>query len=42
MNLISIAHNLSKIHRMMRENKMNIGKSFSIFVLFRNFFALGI
>ena len=42
MNLISIAHNLQKIHRMMRENKMSIGKSSSIFVLFRNFFALGI
>ena len=37
MNLISIAHNLGKIHRMMRENKEIMGKSFSYFSLFRNF-----
>jgi len=37
MNLISIAHNLGKIHRMMRENKEIMGKSFSYFTLFRNF-----
>ena len=37
MNLISIAHNLGKIHRMMRKNKEIMGKSFSYFTLFRNF-----
>ena len=37
MNLISITHNLGKIHRMMRENKEIMGKSFSYFTLFRNF-----
>jgi transposase len=42
MNLISIAHNLQKIHRMMGENKGIIGKRSSHFPLFRNFFALGI
>jgi len=31
MNLISIAHNLLKIHRMMRENKRISGESSSVF-----------
>ena len=42
MNLISIAHNLQKIHRMMRENIGNIGKNISPFRIFRNFFAFSI
>ena len=37
MNLVSIAHNLGKMWRMMRKNKEIIGKSFSYFTLFRNF-----
>jgi len=42
MNLVSIAHNLAKIHRMMRENKGNIGRNSGIFNFFRNICALGI
>ena len=42
MNLISIAHNLGKIHRMMRE-KMKIREgNASVVVLLRNFFAFEI
>jgi len=37
MNLISIAHNLQKIHRIMGENKWSDGKNSQYFVLFRNF-----
>ena len=42
MNLISIAHNLGKIHRMMRENKGSGKTSFQYFALLRNLFAYGI
>ncbi|MBI2565035.1 transposase [Candidatus Woesearchaeota archaeon] len=41
MNLISIAHNLEKIHRMMRENKVIGGESSYNFTFLKNFFALG-
>ena len=37
MNLISIAHNLLKIHRMMRENKGSGIRNSNNFGLFRNF-----
>ena len=39
MNLLSIAHNLGKIHRMMAENKGFGEKNSQYFALFRNFFA---
>ena len=42
MNLVSIAHNLQKIHRMMREKIGNIGENISPFRIFRNFFASSI
>ena len=42
MNLISIAHNLQKINRMMKENKGFGEKKSQYFALFRNFFALGL
>ena len=41
MNLVSITHNLGKIHKMKRENKGNEMKNSNFFVLFRNFFTLG-
>jgi len=41
MNLVSIAHNLGKIHKMKRENKGNEMKNSNFFVLFRNFFMYG-
>ncbi len=39
MNLISIAHNLGKIHRMMKENRSSGERSSQYFVIFRNSFA---
>ena len=39
MNLLSIAHNLGKIHRMMAENNGFGEKNSQYFALFRNFFA---
>ena len=42
MNLISIAHNLGKIHRMLRENKKNETRNLNYLVFFRNLFAFGI
>src|SRR3989338_3707834 len=42
MNLISIAHNLQKIHRMMRKKQGLNGKNISPFRIFRNFFAFSI
>lgn len=41
MNLISIAHNLAKIHRMLRENRRNCSGNSIIFTLFRKLFAFG-
>ncbi|MBS3175526.1 transposase [Candidatus Woesearchaeota archaeon] len=42
MNLISIAHNLGKIHRMIRENKRINRESYVSFVFLRNFFTSSI
>ena len=42
MNLISIAHNLGKIHRMKRENKTKTIGSAHYFHLLKNFFGYGI
>ena len=42
MNLISIAHNLQKIHRMMREKTRAERKNISPLGIFRNFFAFSI
>ncbi len=40
MNLVSIAHNLGKIHRMMRANMKNDGGCSSVFISLRNFFVM--
>lgn len=42
MNLISIAHNLQKIHRMTRENRSIGERSSQNFVLFKDFFAFSV
>jgi len=42
MNLISIAHNLQKIYRMMREKTRAERKNISPLGIFRNFFAFSI
>lgn len=42
MNLISIAHDLKKIHRRMEENKNSEMKNSKYFVFFRNCFTFGI